>query len=344
MAALVATAWQRQWEVDLGVLQRRGTTAGRMQMVPELPALPAQAITSSCRSCLGGFFGDLDKLEFDSGAWGWSLVGIRGGQQLESCHHSVFGHQTGSGLGQGGNVHPRSCSAAEILPCSLCRPLAPSCLTVGAAVGRQKHLGWPFKEIPRCPQWRPASEASRFPQPGRVQGAFPPFPRLPSTQSRPAPSGPPARRCRMAPPKADGFPARESSVTAEGERPLAARWFPLAALRSVCLLLGSLCRCERLSQRQRAAWGIRAPSSSMLGGCGVSPAARRGTGRGSTPRGGWQASPLGNHGGSRSLWGLTSPRSCAGLVQPTHTGRTLTLQLHGQLSPGSLSAGRVGRR
>ena len=61
MAALVATSWQRQWEVDLAVLQRRGTTAGRMQVVPELPALPAQVITSSCRSCLGGFFGDLDK-------------------------------------------------------------------------------------------------------------------------------------------------------------------------------------------------------------------------------------------------------------------------------------------
>ena len=79
MAALVATAWQTQREVDLSVLQRCGTTASGMHLVPELPALPAQDITGSCRSCSGGFSGDLSKLVFNSGPWGWSLSGIRRG-------------------------------------------------------------------------------------------------------------------------------------------------------------------------------------------------------------------------------------------------------------------------
>lgn len=234
MAALVATAWQAQREMDLGVLQRCGTRASRMHLVPELPALPAQRITSSCRSSSGGPFGDLSKTVFDSGPWGWSLSGIRRGRVPAALPLST---KRGARWGEEGNVHPRSCSVTELLPGSLSRPLSPFFLTPGADVGRAKHLGWPLKEISQSLRWRPASEAWRSPQPGWVLAAFPPFPSpagppglpsLPSSQRGPQPGT--ARRCLMASPKADGFPAQESSVTAEGERPLSAIWFPLAAL------------------------------------------------------------------------------------------------------------------
>lgn len=133
MAALVATAWHTQTEVDLGVLQRCGTTASSMCFVPKLPALPAQVIITSCSGSLFGVQLRTLALELV-----WHLQELcacccmRGARErLQLC------------LLAPNREHPRDCSMAEPLPRSPSCPFSPSCLTLGTDAGRGNHLGWP---------------------------------------------------------------------------------------------------------------------------------------------------------------------------------------------------------
>lgn len=133
MAAVVATTWQTQREVDLGVLQRHGTTASRTYMAPKQPALPAhKSLQAAAGPALGAFL-------LISASW-YSTEDLGFGAHLASagdmcllpCKSSQRGAialssstEWGAAWGEEGSVHARSCLVAELLPSSLSHPLSP---------------------------------------------------------------------------------------------------------------------------------------------------------------------------------------------------------------------------
>lgn len=132
-------------------------------------------------------------------------------------------------------AHSRVCPAAPPVPAHL-----PAWSPGTGVKDREAFGGAPPGNSQHTGGWKhPPDHNLPLKQPGQVWGFSTLLliqqgrPGCPQCLSSPVPRGPRrgAAHCWLhASPKAEGFPLQESNVTAEGERPLSAIWFPLRAL------------------------------------------------------------------------------------------------------------------